>query len=477
MYKGRTDYFSGELRTKYNLNARVPIMVTVTRLPRFIEWITILMSLVTPILPARLYFFANNTSVDKRFMLFIACWLTLGAISIFFSWSKSHQLKKQKSNLAYICYFLLCFVPVFLSQIWLFSSPALYYACLKILAVSSLIPLFFDVLWKAVFVNLTSGSSWTEVFLLPFISVFVTIAILEVTCNNLSPAHTFDENMAANSVDRSYWYILRKIGPDGVNIANSFGFIGPEPETNYSGIRVLLIGDSIPAAGRSVNFPKVAQSIFEQSGYKGQIEILNASFGGYSSEQIKRYYAGKLKGLRHSILIVSFYIADINRELRYRKNNYLYNPAWPEWMQDVYYNCFFCRLLLNTNGFTEKSFLYYRSHSLEDSFTGALKIIDEIRGIAENRGAKVGIFNIPNFNWSGNLAELSRYKYLEMNKKLEEWCRIKSIPYHDVLPTLIGKDIRQFRISDTNVHFNDRGHQLVGIELKSFLDTLIATDS
>jgi lysophospholipase L1-like esterase len=64
-----------------------------------------------------------------------------------------------------------------------------------------------------------------------------------------------------------------------------------------------------------------------------------------------------------------------------------------------------------------------------------------------------------------------------MNKKLEEWCKTKGVSYHDVLPAFIGKDIRQFRISDTDIHFNDLGHQIVGVELKNFLDTLIVGDS
>jgi hypothetical protein len=175
-------------------------------------------------------------------------------------------------------------------------------------------------------------------------------------------------------------------------------------------------------------------------------------------------------------LIVSFYVDDINRERRYRKKNYMYTPSWPEWMQDVYYGCFFCKSFLNLSGFTDSTFLYYRTQSYEDSFSSALKILDEIRGTAESRGAKFALFNIPRFDWADVLTEISKYNFLEMNKKLEEWCRKKGISYHDILPSLIGKDIRQLRMSNGNIHFNDLGHQIVGVELKNFLDTLIASE-
>jgi len=130
-------------------------------------------------------------------------------------------------------------------------------------------------------------------------------------------------------------------------------------------------------------------------------------------------------------------------------------------MQDIYYSCFFCSSFLNINGFTDKAFLQYRTRNYEDSFPTALKILDEIRVTAEKCWVKIALFNIRWFSWPDVLTEISRYSFLEMNKKLEEWCKTKGVSYHDVLPAFIGKDIRRFRISDTDIHFNNLGHQVV----------------
>jgi len=106
--------------------------------------------------------------------------------------------------------------------------------------------------------------------------------VLEVASEKFIIIDPFNGNTTANSSDRSYWYVVRKLAPDGINMANSFGFLGPEPDVNYYGIRVLLIGDSIPASGRSVNFPKLTRELYEEKGFKVQIEILNVGFDGHS---------------------------------------------------------------------------------------------------------------------------------------------------------------------------------------------------
>ena len=445
---------------------------------QILQWMLLFTSIVIPGVPAKLIFSLSGSVINTNaMMLFLGLWIILGVANLFVGWYNSRRLNKRNFVSVYISYLILCFIPVFLSGVWLFSGPYLQWSSLKIFAVSSIIPLSFNLVWKIVIENLFSEVKWTDMFLLPFISFLLTFVVLEIVSEKFLSVDLFKGGITANSIDRSYWYIVRKTNPDGVNIANSFGFIGPEPDVNYSGIRVLIIGDSIPAAGRPINFPKVTQTIYEEKGFGGQIEIVNASISGYSLEQIKRYYAEKLKGLKHNILIICFYVDDINRELRYRKNNYLYTPNWPEWMQDVYYNCFFCRLLLNTSGFTVGKFLDYRTRSYKDAFPEALKTLDEIREIAKKRGARVAALNIPRFNWADVLTETSQYDYLEMNKKLEKWCIEQGVSYHDILPALIGSNIRELRDSDTDIHFNDLGHQMVGIELKYFLDTLIVSDS
>ena len=259
-----------------------------------------------------------------------------------------------------------------------------------------------------------------------------------------------------------------------VNQANSHGFLGPEPEANSSQIRVLLIGDSIPASERSINFPNVAEDLYEKElGSERGIEIVNASIESYSVDQIYRFYHERLKEISHNFLIFSFYLDDVNRPLKYRKNNFLYTPNWPEWMQDVYYQCHFCRMLLHLCGFTENTFLKYRTWSYEEAFPNALSLLDKARLVAEFRGAKFAVLNIPRFNWANVLTDISEYQYLEINRALDAWCKARNIPYHDVLPLLVGKDMDMFRISETDIHFTESGHKLIAADLKDFLVRLI----
>jgi hypothetical protein len=283
------------------LNARLAIITRMTRSPRLLQWTSILISVIVPSIPAKLFFSSNSLSTNKRLWLFLLLWIILGAANIFVGWCNSRQSKKRNSDLIYVSYIILCSIPVLLSGIWLFSGPYFHLASLTVFAISSLIPLLFNLVWEMFTKTFRSELNWTNTFLLPFISSLAGFVILEVASEKFLAVNPFNGNTTANSSDRSYWYIVRKMGPDGVNTANSFGFLGPEPDVNYFGTRVLLIGDSIPAAGRSGNFPSVAQSIYEEKGFKGQIEIVNASIGGYSLEQMKRYYAEKLKDLQHDL--------------------------------------------------------------------------------------------------------------------------------------------------------------------------------
>ena len=125
--------------------------------------------------------------------------------------------------------------------------------------------------------------------------------------------------------------------------------------------------------------------------------MVNAAMAGYSVEQMRNYYSDKLDGLPHDVLLVSFYLDDVNRELRYRKNNYLYTPSWPEWMQDVYYGCSLCRVVLNLRWFNEQTFLLYRTRSREEAFPDALSILEEIRLLAERAGCPDGRDQHPDF--------------------------------------------------------------------------------
>lgn len=445
------------------------------------RWVLIVICVVLPSVPATLLLLPAQSPerdvLGTMVIFFLGLWIMFGAASLFIGWSHSREAAWRTLNAVYISYLILCYIPALLAGVWLFSGPYFHLGSLQIFAMACLLPLCFNLVWDLRLKNLRAGFTWTELMLL-VPSALIGLALSEVALRLFLVTDPFvaqirssNGNLAVNSPDRSYWYIVRKMGSNGANQANSFGFLGPEPSLGDSALRVLLIGNSIPAAGRSVAFPRVAEALYSQETGE-QIEIVNASIAGYSLEQMRRYYNEKLDGLSYDILIVSFYLDDINRETRYQKNNLLYTPSWPEWMQDIYYHCVLCRSLLRLRWFTEGTFLLYRTRSYENAFPAALMTLDGIRVIAERRGAKFSVFNIPVFSWSNTLSEESEYEFFDMNKRLELWCTEKRVPCHDLLPMLVGKDIRTLRVSDNNIHFNDSGHKVVGVDLKNFLKSL-----
>ncbi|MFQ5684949.1 MAG: hypothetical protein ACE5HC_16975, partial [Candidatus Binatia bacterium] len=401
----------------------------------FAQWGLVTIGVVLPIVPASLLFFrpqpTGETTISLKAIGFVVLWVIFGIISVLVHWYRAGQRERWKTGGTFIAYLTLCSVPVLLFGVWLFSGPYLHEGSLHLFAASCLLPLCFILAWDLGLNKLSSKFTRTEL-ILPGASTVITLVLFELVAHAFFTTGPPKGNLAVNSPDRSYWYFVRAIGPDGTNRANSFGFLGPEPAPNYSGIRVLVVGDSIPAAGRAINFPKVAETLYTTNrGSNPKVEIVNASMGSYSLQQITHYYINRLRGLSHDILIVSFYLDDINREMRYVKGNIQYTPSWPEWMQDTYYSCYLCRVFLNFRAFTRSTFSLYRRASYEEAFPAALNNLEAIRVVAERRGAKFSVFNIPRFNWTGILSDTRRYKYSGMNHQLESWCRKRKVPYHD----------------------------------------------
>lgn len=118
-------------------------------------------------------------------------------------------------------------------------------------------------------------------------------------------------------------------------------------------------------------------------------------------------------------------------------------------------------------------FLNYRKRTYEEAFPEALRVLEKTRLLANSRGAKFAVLNIPRFTWEGVLTNVDTYQYFEMNKALERWCIGNGVPCYDTLPLLIGKEISTLRRSKTDIHFTYLGHQVVGLALKDFLASLI----
>ena len=64
-------------------------------------------------------------------------------------------------------------------------------------------------------------------------------------------------------------------------------------------------------------------------------------------------------------------------------------------MQDLYYNCTLCRLMLNITGFRDVSFKNTKKiESYEEFFPNALNVLYKIRNLAEAQEVKIAIINI-----------------------------------------------------------------------------------
>ena len=431
-------------------------MPSLLRAARLLCW-------VLPAWPAALFLLGG---ARRRLAVLLAVWLALAVARIL-------AARRARPTPIYVAHLALCGIPLVLSSFWLLAGPVATVGSTTLVAASCVLLLLCDALW-ARFGHRTSGWGWLDAVVLPVTSVLVALLASEIGAAVLLPGDPFGANVAANSPDRSYWYIVRKADTGGDELATTYGFLGPEPAASYAGLRVLVIGDSIPDASRAVNFPKVAQALLaDAKSGRAEIEIVNAAISSYSLEQIRRFYTERLAGLRHDVLVVSLYLDDINRELRYRKQNYLYTPSWPEWMQDLYYRSFVGRTLLNAAGFVENTFLLYRTRGYADSLPAALRALDEIRAQATRRGAVVAIFNVPIFDWPDVLPTSGAYRYRDMNAAFEGWARDRRVHYRDVLPVLVGRDIRPLRRSPISIHFSDEGHRLVGAELKQLLDEVV----
>ncbi|HNP60062.1 MAG TPA: SGNH/GDSL hydrolase family protein [Nitrospirales bacterium] len=369
---------------------------------------------------------------------------------------------------------LLC-IPFVVVGIWVIFSPHIPIRIFLLLSLTSFFPLGFFLGWELIVKNLVAGESWVNLIVLPVCSGLLTLVFVELFFgSDLRKPDPVQNISAMNSPDRSYWYYAR-YRENGIERANSYGFVGPEPNPQIQDERVLLIGDSIPAAERHPkNFPTISQEKFNKEFHQEEkLEIINASIAAYSVEQIYLYYLEKLRDLPHDYLIFSFYLDDVNRNLRYRKNNRLYSPDWAEWQQDVYWQCYLCRRLLSLCNVSDHLFLNYRKRTYEEAFPEALRVLEKTRLLANSRGAKFAVLNIPRFTWEGVLTNVDTYQYFEMNKALERWCIGNGVPCYDTLPLLIGKEISTLRRSKTDIHFTYLGHQVVGLALKDFLASLI----
>ena len=187
--------------------------------------------------------------------LYIAFWLVgLIAYAVIARNSADAPGRPKRPFLAYLTGATL---PALFSGVWLFSAPYVHLGSLQIFAAACLIPGILCIGWIGKIQRQAVSASSVELAL-PAISGIVSLFVLGFATELLFSTDPFDGNQAESNADRSYWYIVTRLSPEGQNMANSFGFLGPEPSLNPDEPQILLIGDSMPAAGRPINFVGVA---------------------------------------------------------------------------------------------------------------------------------------------------------------------------------------------------------------------------
>jgi hypothetical protein len=346
---------------------------------------------------------------------------------------------------------------------------------------SSLLPLAAIILWHWAPVTIHQELS-TPKAALATVSCLLAVVFIEVGLRLLEgplPAGM----PSVTSADRTYWYFKPRSLATVSGVAhnfNSWGFRGPEPElSDADSIRIVLLGDSIPFGGfvpEDQIFPRRAETLLNKSGrLRKRVVIENASIPGYSTEQIKIFYEKHLRDLPHDIVILCHYIDDINREPHYKINNYLYTPCWSSRTLNMFHRSNIARHLMEIAGLSETFFLDFRRFNYDGTWPQARGIIEQLGRLARRRGAAYAVYNIPYFDWKGVLGNPNRYFHTPKNVQLEAWCRRRAVPYRDLLPTLVDKDIASYRMSESDIHFNKEGHALVSRDFADFIEEIVRT--
>ena len=348
--------------------------------------------------------------------------------------------------------------------------PGSYRVYQGLVVVAALLPLAFVIFWRHRWRATPDREIAIQMGLL--VGSFCTALLLaEGGLRLIAPPSNVDaRNKAVNAPDGTYWYYETFINK-GRNLANTWGFLGEEPAAGQHAT-VLLLGDSLPAARLyPANFAAMAEALQVVEG--GQpVKIYNASFGGYSLDQIRRFYQERLAGLPHDVAIFALYVDDLNRELRYQKDNQLYSPIVPEWIQTLLWNSELAARLTDALGVGRVPLMRLRRFSLKQRLDEGLTWVGEMRRTAEARGAQFTIFNIPRFDWDRDLGAVENYRYASFNARFEAWARTQGIPYYDLTPAFVGQSVETLRISKQNIHFTPKGHAFAAHHLVRFLRQL-----
>ncbi len=359
---------------------------------------------------------------------------------------------------AYVSYWLISVIPFVAALLYYSMSPVAKSSLITVVAFTSLLPLLFDVLWVLLLNRHMPDDRVFGAVAISILTIVVSVVLVDAVAKKLLDRTSGSSIAVRNSEDRRYWYYSGDAG-DG-----AYGMYSAPPKTGINPNYILVLGDSMPAARREKNFVAVAESLIKEQLAATNISLLNAGMAGFSLEQIELFYKGNLLSLRPRprVVVLAFYLDDINRELRYRKGPHLYSPIWPEWMQDIYYRCLACRAGLNLAGFSHLDFQYYRTRTYREALPSALETLGSITALARHNGAVPLIINVPMMVWKSPIAATADYHAIWFNNTIERWAAANDVPYVDAVSGFLHVQPGRFVISSSDHHFNDAGHEVIG---------------
>ena len=323
---------------------------------------------------------------------------------------KSFKQYQLGSSLALIPFgfWLLCF----------FAGPTRHFGVWNAWAASGLVSLLFHLMWGFLKPKFHSDIRIADWILL-VCSISISIVLLEVALRMVAPSPSIQGRQVVSGPGNHYWYFKGFINNDQMQLANQWGLLDPDVAEPGRHTTIIYLGDSIPASEiYPDNFPTMAEQQLNRE--QELVIILNAAIAGYGTQQIERLYVDHLsKGPAHQWVIYGFYLDDVNRGSRRRKDNYIYVKDWPQWFMWCYRNSRIFQLTLNQVHFGKYQ-LACRNGSYQDRLPQALRSLERIEAEAQQRRARLAVFNIPVFRWDGILGDVHKYEHRRLNKTLEK---------------------------------------------------------
>ena len=207
----------------------------------------------------------------------------------------------EDNGVAHALFIVTAAVPACAALWYLLAAPQDFDPLLNALGVLSLLPFGVETSWRARLSSVIATERPTLSATLIVVSVAGTVLVVELVGTALLEEEPTSVS-TINSPDRTYWYYADPTRSDPV------GIYPPFPNIDRGDRTILVLGDSIAAPGRPVNFVSMAAETIADDCRGGEFTVLNAGMPGFSLMQIERFYRDRLARVAPSpeIVVIGF---------------------------------------------------------------------------------------------------------------------------------------------------------------------------